>query len=138
MDWQDARDVVVRHGSLPFAGWPELDYAAYKADGGSATEGEFDALLPAATQAVRAAIWPNLPTTERKAEAYRSALAAAIDVDRQWGGSHGTRTSGGVTVGRYSESQGTGTGAGGYDSELSRAIGAALAGSGLLCKVVVL
>lgn len=117
--------------------WPELTYDEYRGLGGVAGGNDFGDLLPAAERAVRAAVWPNVPDTDRKAGAYKAAVAAALDTDRQWGGSHGARTSGGVTVGRYSESQGTGTGAGGYDSELSRAIRAALAGSGLLCKVVV-
>lgn len=61
------------------------DYETYQASGGSLTETEFDALLPAAQAAVDEAIWPNGLTTATRA-AYERAICAVIDAMATSGG----------------------------------------------------
>lgn len=114
--------------------WPSLAYDAYTALGGSSSEAAFSAALPWAERAVRAACWPNVPATDAQEEAARAAIAAAIDADVETGGTHGTDAGGSFSIGGYSEGA-TGASAGAR-AAIRDAISEALAGSGLMCRVM--
>lgn len=111
--------------------WPELTYGAYAALGGSSSEEAFYAALPWAERAVRAACWPNVPETDAQEEAVRAAIAAAVDADVETGGTHGTDAGGSFSIGGYSEGASAGAMA-----AIRDAIAEALAGSGLMCRVM--
>lgn len=114
--------------------WPSLAYDAYTALGGSSSEAAFSAALPWAERAVRAACWPNVPADDAQEEAARAAIAAAIDADVETGGTHGTDTGGSFSIGGYSEGA---TGASvGARAAIRDAIAESLAGSGLMCRVM--
>lgn len=113
---------------------PALTYQRYRDLGGSAGEGAFAASLPWASRHVAAACWPNEPAPDTE-DAWLAAVAAAVDVDVEWGGTHGVGDSGSLSIGGFSTSGGS-DGAS-FADELSRAVSDALAGTGLLCRVVV-
>lgn len=115
--------------------WPELTYGAYAALGGSSSEEAFSAALPWAERAVKAACWPNVPAGDVQEEAARAAIAAAIDADVETGGTHGTDAGGSFSIGGYSEGAATGASAGAR-AAIRDAISEALAGSGLMCRVM--
>lgn len=115
--------------------WPTLTYAQYEALGGGESEKSFDALLPWASRAVRRECLGRVPSTDEEVSAAEGAIAAAVDVDAAWGGTHGTATGGSVSIGGFSTSAGAAD-SGTYASDLSRAIQDALAGTGLACRVV--
>jgi hypothetical protein len=114
--------------------WPSLTYTDYQGLGGAATGGAFAASLPWAERRVRAWCWPNEPQTDEQQYAAKAAMAAAIDVDAAWGGSHGAGSTGSVSIGGFSASGDAQHS--GFESDLSRALSDALAGSGLTCRVV--
>lgn len=114
--------------------WPELTYAAYAALGGSSSEAAFSAALPWAVRAVKAACWPNVPATEAQQEAACAAIAAAIDADVETGGTHGADAGGSFSIGGYSE--GASSASAGARAAIRDAISEALAGSGLMCRVM--
>ena len=58
-----------------------------------------------------------------------------MDVDVEWGGTHGAGDSGSLSIGGFSTSGGSGGEP--FADELTRAVSDALAGTGLLCRVVV-
>lgn len=113
---------------------PTLTYARYRELGGSAGEDAFAASLPWASRHVAAACWPNEPAPDTEG-AWLAAVAAAVDVDVEWGGTHGTGDSGSLSIGGFSTSGGSGGEP--FADELTRAVSDALAGTGLLCRVVV-
>lgn len=113
---------------------PELTYGRYLDLGGSASEEAFRASLPWASRHVAAACWPNEPDASTE-DAWLAAVAAAVDVDAEWGGTHGAGASGSLSIGGFSTSGDAGGAS--FADELSRAVSEALAGSGLLCRVVV-
>jgi hypothetical protein len=113
---------------------PTLTYARYRELGGSAGEDAFAASLPWASRHVAAACWPNEPAPDTEG-AWLAAVAAAVDVDVEWGGTHGAGDSGSLSIGGFSTSGGSGGEP--FADELTRAVSDALAGTGLLCRVVV-
>lgn len=113
---------------------PALTYQRYRELGGSAGEDAFAASLPWASRHVAAACWPNEPAPDTEG-AWLAAVAAAVDVDVEWGGTHGAGDSGSLSIGGFSTSGGSGGEP--FADELTRAVSDALAGTGLLCRVVV-
>lgn len=113
---------------------PTLTYQRYRELGGSAGEDAFAASLPWASRHVAAVCWPNEPASDTEG-AWLAAVAAAIDVDAEWGGTHGAGDSGSLSIGGFSTSDGSGGES--FADELSHAVSDALAGTGLLCRVVV-
>lgn len=112
----------------------ELTYWRYLDLGGSASEEAFRESLPWASRHVAAVCWPNEPASDTEG-AWLAAVAAAIDVDAEWGGTHGAGDSGSLSIGGFSTSGGSGGES--FADELSHAVSDALAGTGLLCRVVV-
>ena len=120
---------------------PEVTYDEYKAFGGQADEAEFKALLQHGKAAVREIIGFNQPENEREIAAYKAAVCAAIDVDRQHGGSGGVgeRGGGNVTIGSYSTgraSSATGGQSDPYWDDMIAAIKPHLIGTRLLYQVI--
>lgn len=113
---------------------PELTYQRYRELGGSASKDAFSASLPWAVRAVKAACWPNVPADDAQQEAARAAIAAAIDADVETGGAHGTDAGGSFSIGGYSE--GASSASAGARAAIRDAISEALAGSGLMCRVM--
>lgn len=113
---------------------PALTYQRYRELGGSAGEDAFAASLPWASRHVAAACWPNEPAPDTEG-AWLAAVAAAVDVDVEWGGTHGAGDSGSLSIGGFSTSGGSGGEP--FADELTRAVSDALSGTGLLCRVMV-
>lgn len=114
--------------------WPALTYDEYADLGGSSPEAAFRAALPWAVRAVKAACWPNVPATDAQLQAARAAIAAAIDADVDTGGTHGAESGGSFSIGGYSE--GATSAPSGARGAIRDAVSEALAGSGLMCRVM--
>jgi hypothetical protein len=112
--------------------WPGLTHYEYECLGGTAPEASFSAALPWAVRAVKAECWPNEPATEAQESVARAAYAAAVEADLATGGTHGADAGGSFSIGGYSESAGDGGGR----AAIRQAIAEALAGSGLMCRVM--
>lgn len=124
-------------------GLPEVTYADYRDLGGTMGEEDWARALPHALAAVRAAMGPAHepnPDWGWQVGAYKRAVCAAADVDANHGlsgGLVGGRSS--FTIGSYSNGGAVGGAEqpqSAYDADMSRAVRGALAGSGLLCQVV--
>jgi hypothetical protein len=111
---------------------PQPDYMYYSTTwGGDLPEAAFNASLRHATAAVADVIGFN---DAASSDAAKRAVCAAVDVDAAWGGEGGAASGGSVSVGSFSASSGTGDG--GYDADMRRAIRAQLVGTGLLYQGV--
>ena len=125
---------------------PEVAYADYQRFGGAMGEEEWQRALPHALEAVRRAMGFHEPNPEWawQVEAYKRAVCAAADVDRDYGfmgpNRAGASGRGGFTIGSYSRSgSGTSSATGessDYAADMAAAIRGALAKSGLLCRVI--
>lgn len=117
---------------------PEVTYSDYQAWGGQLEEAAFTASLPAGRAAVRRIIGFNVPDGDAQEAAYRAAVCAAADVDAAYGATGGIgEASGGFSIGSFSMAGASSAdGAGGYDSDMERAIYGELSGTGLLYQGV--
>lgn len=121
---------------------PEVTYEDYQGAGGAMGEEDWAKALPHALASVRAVMgWhePN-PDWAWQVESYKRAVCAAADVDKSHGltgGLNGGR--GGFSIGSYSQNGATSSDElqkSAYDDDMDRAIRAALAKSGLLCRII--
>ena len=112
-----------------------VDHTYYKdVYGGSLGEDDFNASLKHAVARVREVIGFNEPATEQQKAAYANAVCAAIEVDTQYGSSHGIGEGlSSLSIGSFSASSGaSGSYASSYDADMATAIRRELIGSGLL------
>lgn len=110
---------------------PEVTHEWYAgAYGGTLGRDAFAASLPHAVAEVGRLTWPNDPASAP--EAYMRAVCAVVDVDAAWGATGGAGALSSLSAGTVSMSFAGGDGAASYDSDVARAAGRELAGSGLL------
>lgn len=118
---------------------PDVTYDDYTRLGGKVSAEEFPTLLVHAKAAVREIIGFNVPRNEREQAAYIAAVCAAVDVDKQHGGSGGVGESGnGYTIGSYTTNRGSSDRIlrTGYDEDMARVIKPHLIGTSLLYQVI--
>lgn len=119
---------------------PKLTYEEYKELGGEYEEEDFKLSLLNAEAFVRNLIGFNVPVNEIQTEAYKRAVAAAVDVDVVYGHSGGAGEGlGSVQIGSYSETTWKDTSSASttaYDTDMERAVRYQLVRTGLLCQVV--
>lgn len=114
---------------------PEVTYEDYKDYGGSLGEDDFKSSLRHAEACVRSIIGFNEPVYGYQKKAYVNAVCAAIEVETQYGGSHGIGEGlASVSIGSFSASAGTSSDGqtSAYDEDMAKAIKRELAGTGLL------
>lgn len=113
---------------------PEVTYADYRAYGGRLSEEDFSSSLSYAKSRVKEIIGFNEVEFDFQVKPYVNAVCAALEVDTQYGGSHGVGEGlASVSIGSFSASLGSSESvSGAYEADITRAIIRELSGSGLL------